>query len=259
MKKAIALAVAAVAATSGAHAAWISGASGTEGEMVLTVWDVAQNKAFSQDLGINTADMLAGDYASGVSFNIDAGGIAFLGSSANIQWNVAGADESYARYDGPANSANIGIIMTNSGAAPQPQNPLIPGGTMFSNLDMFFGTYDQKIFAGKTDVNPVVTSSGFLANAGGGNIWGNAMGGLISITGMTGTAGANGDTLGTAIFTGDANLAPVMKSGGSWTLAIDQAAGTGTLTYSEVPVPAAAWLFGSALVGLASVARRRKS
>ncbi|MCX2981401.1 VPLPA-CTERM sorting domain-containing protein [Halieaceae bacterium IMCC14734] len=32
-----------------------------------------------------------------------------------------------------------------------------------------------------------------------------------------------------------------------------------TYTYSPVPLPAAAWLFGSALLGLAGVARRRKS
>lgn len=33
---------------------------------------------------------------------------------------------------------------------------------------------------------------------------------------------------------------------------------TGTMTVSSVPVPAAAWLFGSGLIGLAGVARRRK-
>jgi hypothetical protein len=34
---------------------------------------------------------------------------------------------------------------------------------------------------------------------------------------------------------------------------------TETMNYSAVPVPAAAWLFGSALVGLAGVSRKRKS
>ena len=34
---------------------------------------------------------------------------------------------------------------------------------------------------------------------------------------------------------------------------------TGTFTYSEVPVPAAAWLFGSGLLGLTARARNRKN
>lgn len=34
---------------------------------------------------------------------------------------------------------------------------------------------------------------------------------------------------------------------------------TGTFTYSAVPVPAAAWLFGSSLLGLAATARKRKT
>jgi len=34
---------------------------------------------------------------------------------------------------------------------------------------------------------------------------------------------------------------------------------TVTYTFSEVPVPAAAWLFGSAILGLAGVARRKKA
>jgi len=44
---------------------------------------------------------------------------------------------------------------------------------------------------------------------------------------------------------------------GDWNLSSD-----GTLTYgdvSAVPVPAAVWLFGSGLVGLVGIARRKKA
>ena len=41
---------------------------------------------------------------------------------------------------------------------------------------------------------------------------------------------------------------------GLWNLS-----GEGTLSYSPVPVPAAVWLFGSGLLGLVGVARRRKA
>ena len=47
-------------------------------------------------------------------------------------------------------------------------------------------------------------------------------------------------------------LAPQLL--GVWDLALD-----GTLTFTAVPIPGAVWLFGSAMIGVAGVARRRKA
>ncbi len=60
------------------------------------------------------------------------------------------------------------------------------------------------------------------------------------------------DQSGNEFFEGD-----FTKFDGSWTLNFDD--GVASLTYSAapVPVPAAVWLFGSALAGIAGVARRR--
>ena len=87
---------------------------------------------------------------------------------------------------------------------------------------------------------------------------------------------ADGTGTATASCTGDAqvcegitsgpiiggDLFSVATAGGSWTTTSTQYNGlilvTAVNTLSEVPLPAAAWLFGSALLGLAGVSRRRK-
>lgn len=255
MKKLLAVTVAVVAA-SGANADWVSGATANPaGELMLTVWDSVQEKAFSQDLGILTADAIAGNIANGYTVSLAATGLAHLGSFSNLSWNLAGADQSFARYDTVTNRTNNGIYATNGGVAPSRiVDPLGDAGL----IDGYFGVYDTKIMMGNTAANPVVLSSGNLTHAGEGNIWGASMGGLVADLGMTTTAGVNGQTLETWIFTGTADtFTGFIEKGGSWTLDANAA----TLIYaapSAVPVPAAAWLFGSALISLASVGRRRK-
>ena len=61
------------------------------------------------------------------------------------------------------------------------------------------------------------------------------------------------DQSGNGFFEGD-----FTKFAGSWTLAFE--AGAASLKYTvpaPIPVPAAVWLLGSAMAGLASIARRR--
>lgn len=252
MKKAIAVAVA-MAAASGANAAWVSGTSSNPaGELILTVWDATQEKAFSQDLGILTRDAMAGNITDGYTVTLDAGGLAHLGAGASIQWNIAGADQTYANYDATTDRLNGGIYLTNSGAAPSVV--LDPLSTTAANIDFYFATYDNQIMAGAAGADPVVLSSGNGAHAGEGNIWGSSMGGFISNVGMTSTSGIDQQTLEAWMFNGlFSDFSGVVEKSGKWTLDFSK----GELVYSAVPVPAAAWLFGSALIGLAAVGRRR--
>lgn len=260
MKKAIAVAVA-LAAASGANAAWQSGTNNTAGELLLTVWNAAGEVAFSQDLGVLTADLLAGNVADGSTYQLSPTGLAHVGVGSGLSWNIAGADTAGLLYDDVSGRLNTGMVFTNTGNVPT--TPVDYFGTVSGVYVNTFFPQIGNIMAGGTGADPVVLTSGDLAHAGEDPIWGNGLGGITQANPqLTGTAGADGATIEMLAFTAIVtdpttfDYVNVIESMGFWTL--DSAAGTLTYSASAVPVPAAAWLFGSALMGLAGVARRRK-
>ena len=134
------------------------------------------------------------------------------------------------------------------------------------------GTGTGTFGAASLTINSVVTTATNLAApatiASTSTYNGTITGGIFTADG-TGTA--------TSVCTGDAqvcggivsgpitagDLFSVATSGGSWTSSATQYNGLiavdTTSTLSAIPVPAAAWLFGSALMGLVGMARRRKA
>jgi hypothetical protein len=102
--------------------------------------------------------------------------------------------------------------------------------------------------------NGVLTSFGIGAGQYSLNLSG-VFGSYNSAVYNPGIAGAN------AFFSLNANSSPLIAAVSS--VQGNPVAGgfvattTGTLTLTAVPVPAAVWLFGSALVGLTSIARRK--
>ena len=264
MKKAIALAVS-LAAAAGAHADWATGAGTTpQGELLLTVWNPEANKAFSQDLGVLAGNALSDSIATnGLNLTLDSDGLAFVMNGgtdySKLQWNVIGA--SFDVAFGPAGygwyftSANPGgdlpqELPFGSGALGATKNNLL---VLDQNLKTLSGA---SLSATGTAANPVFLTQGDLTNAGDDNIWGGSLNGFANASGLAGTSAGNLGTLGAWSFnysnTGAPN--PHVVSG-TWMLDAE----AGSLTYSAVPVPAAAWLFGSALVGLAGIGRRRKA
>lgn len=257
MKKAIAVAVA-LAAASGANAAWVSGTNGSAGELLLTVWNPVTEVAFSQDLGILTADVIAGNIADGTTISLSSAGLAHVGVGSGLSWNIAGADTLSALYDPTSGRMNSGMVFTNTGLVPT--TPVDIFGTVQGYINTGFPNAGN-IMASGVGTDPTVLTSGNLAHAGEDPIWGNQLGGILQNNQeINATAGLDGDTIEMLALTAIVNdptvftYDNVIESLGYWTF--DSVAGT--LTYSAVPVPAAAWLFGSALMGLAGVARRRK-
>lgn len=134
-------------------------------------------------------------------------------------------------------AANFGF------AAPDGMSPIAAGSISNVSISLSTPSGGALAFVNGTALASTLTASG--GNLTGGTVTLQATGattgivarGMIDIAAMTWTAVVVGT---------DGSLTPV-------------AAGTITGgTVSAVPVPAAAWLFGSALVGLSTVARRRR-
>ena len=255
MKKAIVLA-AAVAAASSANAAWVTGAPGEThaGELMLTVWNSNTEKAFSQDMGILTSDALTGRLGNELTIDMDTAGLAWVGGDlSDLSWSVVGASGRVLIEDGTPNFGTMGFYMTSSSGAPSP----MPTWTVPGNGGLYtkFQDYDNKLGnpSQSADENPVVLTEGTLTYAGSG-VWGPTSDSLADAFYIGSNAASDMASMGAYGFTfSDPNTSKLVVDAGVWKMD----ATSGALTYTAVPVPAAAWLFGSALLSLATVGRRR--
>lgn len=250
--KKLAITTIAAVASVGAMADWISGAEtpSTSGELILTVWNTDLQTSFSQDLGVLAKDAMTGALAF-QDFTLDAGGLTHLGAG-NIFWNVAGA-----------NSLNVDLAdIENNGFYLTGEQPWET--RTFSQLNSLMVNkmqeYENKL--GTADSGSAADPVFFLEGAGyagAGNVWGNKMNGLTFDMGNTDTQGAAGEILTAWTVGANTSFGPNVKAAfGTWDLDL----ASGVLSYAavaEVPIPAAAWLFGSALLGLTGAARRRKA
>ena len=258
--KTIAAAVA-LAAAGNANAVIILPNSG-DGELVLTAWDDVAQVSYIRQLNVNLSSFLPSSVATDAGYSQTFAADTtfsslFAGSSAaNIRWNVTAFDQAGANYN------DMSYITTAAlGAAASS----LPGSNTGINsagnaATIFFGFANSN----GCDVNDVCTStnSGDLHYAGSTFYWSDNIGNTIGFS----NAGTLGEALGfyhvtpsgAAAFLQATKTAYATSSGlATWTLDAD-----GSLTYSApavstVPVPAAAWLLSSGLIGMAGVARRR--
>lgn len=242
------------------------------GELVLWVYDASTQMTYGRDLGL---DWVSFNANSNYSFSASDLLKATFGQtlSSELQWQVIAAD-----------STAVGLKPADGGAY---TNQYWGTRVMFTSIDSSVG---------KSMTNAMVTNAASNANvltqsANTISGWANNTNGEITWNegqtwdwnyNLSGTMKANSAfysasnpglsmyfVLGTqnqragltTRWAADASTAGnVSDLPGMWTLGTD-----GTLTYAvasqptpEVPVPAAAWLFGSALAGMVGIRRRQK-
>lgn len=226
-------------------------------ELVLTIFNFGLGVSETYDISSGTNTLGWNDFDGNASYSYSVSGSTLLNQAGTV-WNVLAvdnnADPADTLYD--ANAAHYGMrVMTTFSNANVVDTNI---GADAANAGAYIvGINNQAGHAGAGDGQ----QTGIIGGAG---YWGLQMNTAFMPT--LGVKAAVGDSMGFLLaadqfspidFGGgfiDSNYQGVLQTtfAGNWSLDSQ-----GLLTYSAVPVPAAVWLFGSALVGLVGVARRR--
>jgi len=262
--KTLVAAMALAAVSTGANAAIVNGSSQVDGELYLTVFDEVGQQSYALDLGFTFNEMAADtSLARSYDLSTDTNFAGFMNNT-NLRYTVTGANTEVgsSRAGTPT---NLGFMTTTSG----PESALV-GATPNQ------GTAANGIVASITDMAQSSNASTGIAYSGTNGDVNLSNVALIGEIGYYGDA-SWGDTLGNrGVVASDlvgnemnmywarvdqadtTGLAPLLLDViGNWNLT-----STGQLSYagvSAVPVPAAVWLFGSGLIGLAGIARRKQA
>ncbi len=253
------LAVSVALAMSGMANAAILQSSETigSGELFLTAWDQVGQQSYSLDLGILQRDFMA-NTSQTLSYDLsgDANFANFMGNT-GVVYTVTGGDDSFqvASTYGFVTTSSSGIGSVLQGAQTQ---SMIAG--VVTSIDVMAlksngdngqpAPYNQTDTAANLSSYSVPGDNGYFAEG----TWSINLGGTPFVT--TGTVDSSVPFYFAGIAS-DYSTGVVTELPNVWKLT-----STGQLTYaapSAVPVPAAVWLFGSGLLGLVSVARRRKA
>lgn len=222
-------------------------------DLVLVISDAVLDLSYVQVLDGFNYDTIVGAAAAGTfssSFNLDAGALNIFATSnrANMMWSLATA------------SVNddigevTGNIMTMAAPVAQDSGLLATVGSKFANLAISANT-----------TTPIGSGALVATGATGSNLSFNAKTWNDNVSTTFGIAtSANVNTSQTLWYSHtDADfgaVTPSMASANAWVLDLT----TNTLSSAAVPVapvplPAAAWLMFSALMGLGGIARRRNA
>lgn len=255
--KILVAAVALAAVSSVSNAAIIHGDANTDGEFFLTVLDKAGQKSYGLDLGFTMSQFNA-DTNAARSFDL-SGDVNFSGfiNNPNLKWTVTGVSTVFNRRE----KKNFGFAYTSISTVEQihaaTPNKIEMNGAMgnITNMALNSNASSGSIFDGTNGAGnfsnvALIGEFGYAGDISWGSTLGNR--GIVAAD----VVGNAMTMYRTRLDPNDSNVS-VVDTLGTWNLTA-----AGMLTYSApsaVPVPAAVWLFGSGLIGLVGVARRKKA
>ena len=229
----------------------VDGMGTSSGELFFSILDGTNKKSLTLDLNVGVQAFLANPLA-GVSVQSNALQ-AFIagGDQAAMVWNVAGLNNDV----DPLGFPGIFVVTTvDPDSTPAPFGGLASDGLTngIANAGQFLSGVNGALIGDVAEVGDL--SPAYFDNQAGN--WSDNFGGPLPFdnaadfaTGETAAMviiGARADGLASELVP-NAELAQ-----GFWSL--DGA--TGTVSFQPVPIPAAVWLFGSAILGLVGIRRR---
>jgi hypothetical protein len=261
LKLLLVTAVAALGVSSQAFATYTDGNGVNGSSLILNVWDTVTKESYSATLEIPSNNLTYSTFNGGPTFTALAGNSTFTGlfgnnNAADIRWNIA-ADLNDVLAGGTP-GANIPWSLGFTAAS----LPASLNGSQMNAANVKFNTWVNLLNGHQTATGSGLTTSTDATQLWNMNnasaAWGGTNGGgtlPFSITGLLGDSLSYFQATANGRFAADAST--FAQIAGTWSLA-----SSGTLTWNEapigaVPVPAAAWLLGSGLMGLVGVGRRR--
>ncbi len=222
------------------------------------------DRSYVRDLGLTTGSFLQGPVAP-FTLAADATLTSFLSSNAGkeLSFLVMGVHNSGVVDFDTFMTQNLGFLTTSgvSAAAVAAAQPQGAGGFQVSGAEVEFRSFVQGVNT-KTDGSPVGNvatnlSTTFTPGVAGFhdlNFGRDQTFGFNTEGTLTGGLASTVDFFFLGVDNLDNSVTAAPRLMGTFSLAAN-----GDLSYAPVPVPAAAWLMGSALAGLAGVARRRRA
>ncbi len=236
-----------------ANAAIMTGSEGT-GELYLTVWDQAGKQSYGLDLGVIQKDFMVNPSVNITrDLSLDPNYAGFLNNSGLVYQIVSNDQGFYSSLQsyGLLSTARDGLAAT-SGIINDPGLIRAMGKVSNWALELNAATGDQTRLSENLSAVTTVGQQGYYDDIR----WGISSGTIGWITAQN--VGQSVDFIKVGLAPNDPTYLTMVHEQlpNVWKLETN-----GMLTYapvSAVPIPAAVWLFGSGLLGLGSIARRRK-